>query len=296
MTYKVSTSEVSTFLTCAQRWMYAHHPSYNLEPRTLGIALTRGLVGHKALEVYYKSIFKGNTESDSRAAARDYLIQETFSAMSMGDTEKSKMISSLGVIVDRYFDESKYILDKYNLVGVEQLIVASLTPEIYFAGRVDLALEERSGTYKGYVIPYDHKFTYNFWPEMSLKMNAQISNYIWAYRANGYKSRQGIINMLRYRENATESFKQEPIPTNDVMRNQLIQNHVVAAQRIVELKKKPKVGVAEGITRSVSKFNCEYCPFANLCYTELSGLDSSTMIQAKYRPNSYGYDSVLDIE
>lgn len=294
--FKVSTSEVSTYLTCKQRWMYAHHPSYNLEPRSLGIALSRGLVGHKALEIYYGSIHKGNLEADSRKAAQDYLVQEALKCMAIGDGAKSLMISSLALVLSEYFDQASYILDEYNILGVEQLMLAPLTDEIYFAGRVDLALEEKNGSYKGYVVPFDHKFTYNFWPEMPIKMNAQISNYIWSYKVNGYSSRRGIINQLRYRENAVEGFKQENVPTNSSMRNTLILNHRVAAEDIVELKKKPTVGVEDKITRSVSKFNCEYCPFAQLCHTELTGQDSSTMIEANYRPNSYGYDSVLDIE
>lgn len=296
MVYNVSTSEVSTYLTCKQRWMYAHHPSYNLEPRTLGIALSRGLVGHKALEVYYGSIHKGNLESDSRQAALDYLTKEALKAMALSDGAKALMISSLGLILQKYFDETAYILDKYNILGVEHLIIVKLTDEINFAGRVDVALEEKKGPYKGYIVPFDHKFSYNFWPDMPIKMNAQISNYIWGYIADGYRSREGIINQLRYRENAIDQFKQSPVPTNTPMRETLIQNHIVAAEEIVTLKKKPTVGIPDKVTRSVSKFNCEYCPFAELCHTELTGKDSSNMVKASYRKNSYGYDSVLDIE
>lgn len=296
MVFKVSTSEVSTYLTCKQRWMYAHHPSYNLEPRTLGISLSRGLVGHKALEIYYSSIHMGNLESDSRQAAQDYLMKEAMQAMALSDGKKSLMIGSLGLILSDYFNEASYILDQYNILGVEHLIVAPLTDEISFAGRVDLALEEKSGPYRGYIVPFDHKFTYNFWPEWPIKMNAQLSNYIWGYLVNGHRSRRGIINQLRYRENAQEQFTQVEVTTNSEMRATLIYNHRVAAESIVELKKKPTVDVMDGVTRSVSKFNCEYCPFAELCHTELTGKDSSTMIKASYRPNSYGYDSVLDIE
>jgi hypothetical protein len=296
-TYRVSTSEVATYLTCAQRWMYAHHPSYHLEPRTLGVALSRGLMGHKALEIYYQAILDGKLESEARQLIQSYIMTQSLNAMKVGDISKSQMVAALGVILMEYVEESTPILLKqYNIVGVEQVLVASLTKEIYFAGRVDLALEEKHGAYRGYIVPFDHKFTYNFWPEASLRINAQISNYVWAYRENGEKSRRGIINMIRYRDNAQERYKQESVPTNDSLRNKLIQNHVIAAQRIVELKKKPTVDVSDGVTRSVSKFNCEYCPFSNLCYTEACGDDASTMIQANFRPNSYGYDDILDIE
>lgn len=297
MVYKVSTSEVATFLTCKQRWMYAHHPSYHLEPRTLGVALTRGVIGHEALEIYYKSIQHGNSLEDAQQDAQQFLMRKSLNEMNLGDSGKAMMISSLGVVLKDYFEETKYLVQDYEIVGVENIVSAPLpdTDEIEFAGRIDLTLAIPSGPNKNEAIPLDHKFTYNFWPEMSIKLNAQVSNYIWALREMGYRSRKGIINMIRYRENALEGFKQEEVPTNSTMRGAFIKNHVEAAKQIVDLKHKPKVGLSEGVTRSTSKFNCEYCPFANLCYTEACGLDSQVMVKASYRPNSYGYDNELDV-
>jgi len=296
--FKVSTSEVATFLTCKQRWMYAHHPSYNLEPRTLGIALTRGLIGHAALEIYYKNIQEGTSQEKTVQLVQEYLIKEGLNAMMRGDSEKSTMIGSLGIMFNKYATEMQWVIQKYDILGVENLVTAPLPgcDDIMFAGRIDLMLGVPNGPNKGEVIPWDHKFTYNFWPEMSIKLNAQISNYIWAVRAMGHRSRKGIISMNRYRTDAVESFKTEEVPTNSVMREEFVANHVVAAKQIVDLKKKPKVSIADGVTRSTSKFNCEYCPFANLCYTEASGLDSTMMRKASFRKNSYGYDNVLDVE
>lgn len=295
--FRVSTSEVSTFLTCKQRWMYAHHPSYNLEPRTLGIALTRGVVGHAALEVYYKAIKAGKGLEDAQQDAMYYLMSESLRVMKVGDAEKAAVFSSLGTILRDYFQDAKYILDEYDLLGVESLITAPLPgcDDIEFAGRVDLALGVKSGPNRGEIVPYDHKFTYNFWSENPLKLNPQINNYIWAFREKGYRSRRGIINMLRYRENAVDKFKQEEVPTNSTLRETFILNHVEAAKVIVDLKQKPTVGLKEGITRSSSKFNCEYCPFATLCYTQACGEDTTAMVKASFRPNSYGYDSELDV-
>ncbi|MFF5977049.1 PD-(D/E)XK nuclease family protein [Streptomyces sp. NPDC012769] len=294
MTFRISTSEVATFLTCKQRWMYAHHPSYNLEPRTLGIALTRGVVGHAALEMFYKMIQSGKTFTESESAVMEYLVKKSLEAITIGDIDKANMIGQLGPTIQQYFTDTKWILDRYKIVGVENIVSAPLPgmPDIEFVGRIDLTLEND----KGEVSPYDHKFTYNFWSEQSIRMNAQISNYVWALREMGMHSRRGFLNMVRYRDNAIEKFKQEEVPTNSHLREVFINNHAVAAKDIAELKKRETVGIADGVTRSTSKFNCEYCPFVDLCYTEASGLDTSAMRQANYRPNSYGYDNVLDVE
>jgi hypothetical protein len=207
------------------------------------------------------------------------------------------MVSSLGIILKQYFEDHKWVFDRFNILGVEDKVIAPLPGvDINIAGRIDLTVEVASGPNKGEVIPWDHKFSYNFWPEMSVKMNPQISNYVWIERYLGKRSRKGIISILRYRENATEFFKQEEVPTNTNMRDAFIQNHVEAAKQIVDLKQKTTVGLKEGITRSASKFNCEYCPFVNLCYTQAQGLDTTNMVKASFRPNSYGYDNVLDVE
>lgn len=297
MVFKVSTSEVATFLTCSQRWMYAHHPSYNLEPRTLGIALSRGLVGHKTLEIYYEALMNGKPEKEARESATNHLMVTTMNEIKVGDSEKAEAYGSLGVKLQDYFDNGQGFLKDRNIIGVENVIIAPLPgcDDIQFAGRVDLSLEIASGPNKREVEPYDHKFTYNFWPEVAVQMNAQISNYIWGFREMGFRSRRGYLNMIRYRDTAQESFKAEPVPTNSTMRQNFILNHAEAAKTIVELKQRPKVGLSDGVKRSTSKFNCEYCPFSKLCLTEVQGLDSSTMIKASFRPNSYGYDSELDV-
>jgi PD-(D/E)XK nuclease superfamily len=295
--FKVSTSEVATFLTCRQRWMYAHHPSYNLEPRTLGIALTRGLAGHKALEIYYKSIMDGNSRDDSAQAANDYIVSESLKSMQVDDVDKMNAIISIGKFLQQYFDEHLWVFDVYNVVGVEALVEAQLPEsDILFAGRVDLLFEVKNGANRGEIVPWDHKFCYNFWSEGSLKMNPQLRNYVWALVESGYRSRVGYMNMIRYRDNAQDRFKQENITSTKTIRDLFISNHTQAAESIVQLKKQKHVGISEGVTRSASKFNCEYCPFINLCHTEASGEDASTMIKASYRPNSYGYDSELDVD
>lgn len=297
MGFNVSTSEVATFLTCKQRWMYAHHPSYNLEPRTLGIALTRGLIGHEALEIYYQAIMDGKLESDARESAKDFVMRRTLTEIQTGDSEKAKMMGLLGITLGEYFDANMHLLKTYNIIGVENKVVAPLpgVDDINFAGRIDVMFEVASGPNKREVVPHDHKFTYNFWPQVAIELNAQISNYIWVARELGYRSRSGVLNMVRYRPDAIEKFKQESVPTNDAMRKGFIKNHTEAAKVIVDLKHKQKVGLVDGVTRSTSKFNCEYCPFSTLCLTESKGLDSTLMVKASFRPNSYGYDSELDV-
>lgn len=295
MAFRVSTSEVNTFLTCKQRWMYAHHPSYNLEPRTLGIALTRGIVGHKALELYYEMISHNEPHADAVDVVQEYIMGQFHKEVAYGDGEKSIMLMELLALLKNYLEESRWLLDRYDILGVEHLVTAPLpgVEDIDFAGRIDVVFGIKS---RNEAIPFDHKLCYNFWSDNSLRMNPQLSNYAWALSQIGYNSNKGIMNMVRYRENAIDKFKQEEVSVKPTVQGMFIQNHTVAAIDIVELKKKPEIGIQNGVTRSASKFNCEYCPFNELCYTESQGGNSKNVIAAHYRPNSYGYvDSELDI-
>lgn len=298
MSFRVSTSEVSTFLTCKQRWMYAHHPSYNLEPRTLGIALTRGIVGHKALELYYEMIAHNESHEDAVEAIKVYLKSQVMQELAFGDDAKVKMLGELNEILLNYLQESRWIIERYDILGVEQLVTAPLpgAEHIDFAGRIDLVLGEKGRRTIREAIPYDHKFCYNFWSDNSLRMNPQLSNYSWVLAQMGYVSNKGIMNMIRHRTDAIEKIKQEAVSVRPTVQGVFIQNHTEAALTIVELKSKPRVSIADGVTRSASKFNCEYCPFNELCYTESQGGNSENVIAAHYRPNSYGYvDSELDV-
>lgn len=275
--------------------MYAHHPSNRLEPRTLGIALTRGIVGHKALELYYEMISHNEPHADGVDAVKTYLMGQVAHEIAYGDGEKALMIKGLLNILTNYLQESRWIIDRYDILGVENLVTAPLpgVEDIDFAGRIDVTLREK-GTES--VVPFDHKFCYNFWSDNSLRMNPQLSNYAWALTQMGYNSTKGIMNMVRYRDDAIEKIKQEEVPVKPTVQDVFIKNHTKAAIDIVELKKKPEVSIDDGITRSASKFNCEYCPFNELCYTESQGGNSKNVIAAHYRPNSYGYvDSELDV-
>jgi hypothetical protein len=293
---RVSTSEVATYLTCKRRWMYAHHPSYGLEPRSLGVALTRGFVGHQALEIYYKALMNSESYEDAEKAAIDFVISKSLNALTMSDGEKTKMFAELGNLLKAYFLHTRGFLNDYEIVGVEKLVIVPLPQsEIEFAGRIDLVLRIRNGPKAGYVIPEDHKFTYDFWSKSEVKMHPQLPNYDWALREMGYRVLEGRMNFLRYRENAVEKFAKDPKPTTKVIRENFIRDHLFAAEEITALKMLPDV--SETVTRSASRFNCRYCPFIDLCYTELQGLDSSGMKEGLYRPNSYGYvDSELDID
>lgn len=272
--------------------MYAHHPSYHLEPRTLGLALSRGVFGHKILEEFYEDLRLGSNYSDAVEKSLTNLASRAALEVTIGDSEKGKMYVALGDTMKQYFAETDKMLGNYEIVGVEHLLITPLpNSDINFAGKVDLLLKISNGPYAGYVEPWDHKFTYDFWSEQALDLNPQISNYTWAIEQLGMKVKQGVINMVRYRDNAIEKFKQYPVTAKKIIQRTFIEDHKEAAEEIVELKTKP----VERLKRSASKFNCQYCIFATLCNAQLNGVDTTLMQKANFRPNSYGYDSELDV-
>lgn len=293
----VSTSEVAAFGTCQYRWMYAHHWSYHLESAKLGPALTRGLLGHSALEFFYTTYQK--TED------YDHSVNETIMRTMLGaaklfeaEPDKAAMLSALANRLKLYFEYYRSDMDLFEILEVEKYIEAPLPgiESAYFAGRVDLVIKWKYGQFKGETSPLDHKFVYNFWPKGALELNAQMPNYVWALREMDTPHvRRAIVNQIRHREMREESMvpeklwqRPEIVPSLTEV-NSIVDNHVKIARQIVRLQGMSKEEVRKEATRSILKFNCEYCPFYRLCKAELTGEPTDDMIAVEFKPNSYGY-------
>ena len=61
----ISNSEVSTWLSCRNKYRYAF--DLDLEPKKRSDPLTRGTIGHDALDVYYKTLQAGVEPTHVRA-------------------------------------------------------------------------------------------------------------------------------------------------------------------------------------------------------------------------------------
>ena len=65
---RISNSEVSSFQQCERKWYYGY--KMNLEPNVTSTSLSRGVLGHEILAVYYKVLMEqpGHYDEAEKAA------------------------------------------------------------------------------------------------------------------------------------------------------------------------------------------------------------------------------------
>lgn len=292
MTIKVSNSEALS-LTCEAKWMYAFHPGYNLEPKSTSMALTRGNVGHKALEHFFNGIMEGQSRDKSEKLAKQYLVDTISEAASTADMRLMEVTTELLPLMDDYFRSHTLntFLDSVDILGVEYGFEVELPGGFILPGRADLIAYYKKGQYKGETMPVDNKFVYNAWTEDDFRMNSQIPGYIYGLRAAmpDRVIRRGMINQLRYRKNAVEQFVMTPIKPEKGEVNQVIANHISCSERVKELKETPVEELRMSVRRMLSKYTCGNCGFRSLCKSELIGSNTRELIKMDFQPNSYGY-------
>lgn len=289
---KVSNSEALS-LSCEAKWMYAFHPGYNLEPKSLSIALTRGNVGHAALEIFFKSIMEGIPRRMAESAARNWLVAKMGQAASNTDLRLMQAVTELIPIIDQYF-ESKILnnfLASVNILGVEVEFDTELPGGFILPGRADLVVYYTKGPYKGETAPVDNKFVYNFWSEDDFRMNSQIPLYLHGFRTVYPNAviRRGIINQIRHRSNAVDRFIMTPITPERGEINNIVGNHIRQSMRVAELKALSKEDITQSVQRTLSKYTCGNCGFRELCKSELTNGNTRDLIKMSFQPNSYGY-------
>jgi hypothetical protein len=289
----VSTSEVNTALLCETRWMFAHHPAYNLEPRKLSLALRRGLLGHEVLEHHYKRLQEEVDYDTSSQLVLTELMTFSMKAIATGDSELAGIAAELKPRLEEYLSFYKSDVADWKILEVEEVIMADLEHSelAIWAGKIDIVVYVLRGKYKGETQAVDHKFVYNFWPDGALKVNAQLPNYTWALRKKYSEAfiKRGIVNQIRYRANANERFRRDEVVPTRAKLAKLTRNHARIGTKLAYFKQQPVEEVENLVSINASKFNCEYCPFTRLCDARLDDRDVSMMVKGEFRSNSYGY-------
>lgn len=299
MTLRVSNSEALSVGTCEAKWMYAFHPKYKLEPNYQSTALMRGLIGHEALEKFFKHLlnfangnYTGEVLEKAKESATSFLIEEIVTASKSEDFSRVDVITELVPIITEYFKSSTLskFLDKIEILGVEVGFEVQVAPDYMLPGRIDLLVRYKKGQWAGEIVPVDNKFVYNFWSEDDFRMNSQMPTYIYALRQLYPNDviKRSVINQLRHRVNATERFAMTPVESTKIEVTNVIANHLRFMGRIDNLKSDSDPDSL--VTRSLSKYTCGNCGFKLLCKSDLNERNSKDLIKMEYRPNTYGYN------
>lgn len=289
----VSHSEVDSFLLCEQRHFYAFAGG-GFEPNTFSDSLYRGIVGHSALEHYYKAIQSGSSKADAMDVGLTAL-----QAFGLEATAKYDILADLGQrILPRYFMDVAANWDEgFRVLAVEKtyrLTVPYEGIEMVLPFTPDLIMADPQGR----VEVWDHKFLYDFMNGSAVDLQPQIPKYIGALRALDMPVYGGRYNTLRWRkvksEAVEDNFKRQPfVPSNARIRNAMVQQFKVM-HKIGKYKAGPIAEWKSDVTRVLNNMICKSCSFKEPCSAEINGGDISLMMQVEYSPNSYGYKAEVE--
>jgi hypothetical protein len=285
----ISNSEVFAWNKCQRYYYYSF--DLNLTPIRPANALARGIVGHSALEQYYKWLqeYPGDFEG-----AKQYGFHVLLRAMDQANMFDENMLIELRNVLGHYFEYAK--TDGWKILAVERRFDWQITDDIAYTLRLDLAI--RDPKWGGEVVIVDHKFVYNFWSQDDIDLNPQLPKYMGGIVANGLKVDRVMVNQIRYRVRQSRPYEHHEMfkrdydkPTPTTIKN-LMREQVVISRRIQEWRQLP---LEERNSRAVGVRNnliCKNCSFANLCITDLKGGYIDGVIETEYQQNDYGYNDV----
>ena len=308
MTYLVSNSEVSNYLSCERKHYYAH--ALNLEPIRHSLSLSRGIIGHEALAEFYSFIKVWQDNQDQPTvvhpigvqnaavemmdAVVDKYIIECMQSQHPNKLDTMNMLTSLKVLLNRYVEFQKQ--DQWIILEVEQSHVMPLYDAYGYGMRLDLLVQYTAGPKKGEIWVVDHKFVYDFMNQNALRINAQMPKYLATVRnETGLVIKGGLLNQLRHRMKKgpmtdDELFRREPITPSTARVRNIMKEQIKASEEIMERHALPVEEYGERAKRTLNIMICNNCSFLELCQTELDGENASLMIKTEFQPNSYGYN------
>lgn len=287
--YAISNSEVNCYQKCRRKHMYEF--ILRLTPRNQAVALSRGIIGHTALEIYYTEL-KNNRDKDyAEEKALEYIdnmIAEMFRV-----SEDIEMLVSLRETLSIYFNS---ISDDWEILAVEQDFIKEYD-EVPIGMRLDLLVRVRSGQWAGEILLVDHKFSYAKWSERDVQMNGQPYKYWQILKDNGIHVNRMVYNIIKYRSKS-DIVERQSLIIKPVEAAVAIADHVTIAKEIQQTRNKVEQELAEGkpeyrdkAPRVLDKYSCNMCSFTDICKAEMSGRSDATelMIQVDYKANDYGY-------
>lgn len=285
-----SQSEVDSYLSCEMKHYYAFGEpcpdgSHGIAPKTHGEGLTRGNIGHELFANYYSAIRDGISVDQAREGA----LVEHYSMM-LQNTHLMPIYNQIGDIFTKYVTHYADEFDEWQPVAIEHEFRVKIPgPEgMEFAFKPDAVMKNK---HTGKVYIWDHKFLYNFYKDRVLGIMPQMAKYKRALELLGYAVEDGIYNQISTRPNSKDPFRRIPTGITKAKADQFWHEQVTAQRRIHRLKTQlTNEEWREQSLRTASSFNCDHCPFLELCTFDISKANGrKLLLNQSFEPNKYGY-------
>lgn len=308
----ISNSEAMNAYACELAWGFGHHPEMGYTKRDATDARMRGIVGHAALETYYKGLRDGMDPDESASEALNEinsLRTKEILAGDFGDPKRLEMLNYLFDVLTMYFEHYEKDVENWEILEVEGFHAQEFDDELdfYLPSRLDVTIYQKAGKFKGETSPVDHKFSAGFWPDYKLNLNSQFPLYILALRAARFAGKpkpvvkRVIVNQINtkiknLKENGPHaifrrSFKDYTTPRLENVFN----NHMKSAVKLAYYKRLSWEEFVAEARAALGSMACQYCDFKDLCDITFEGGDPSNVIAATLVKNTYGYPSLEEI-
>lgn len=306
----ISNSEAMNSYACELAWGFGHHPEMGYTKRDATDARMRGIVGHGALETYYKGLRDGRDPDESAQEALSELQQLRVNEIKAGDfcdPKRLEMLNWLFDVLTLYFEYYEDDHKHWEILEVEGFHAQEFDDEhdFYLPSRLDVTIYQKAGKFKGETSPLDHKFTGGFWPDYKLNLNSQFPLYILALRAARFAGKpkpvvkRVIVNQINTKVTANlspynlfrRSFKSYTTPRLENVFN----NHMKTAVKLAYYKRLPWEEFVTEARAALGSQACQYCDFKDLCDITFEGKDPSDVIEATLTKNTYGYPPLEEI-
>lgn len=192
----VSWSEISSYRSCPHKHLLQYKQRW-VKPPATNSALGKGTLFHKVAEVYYTSLFHGNS---SAVALRD-AKREIWDYRQLGiDGEVLDLIEWMFEGYHEHWSGD----DNWEILGVEERFQVPLRTAtgrrsgFTLKGGIDLIVRTRD---TNRVLIVDHKTCANLPKDRELELDDQFALYLWALRTQGRKVFGAIHNAARTTRN-----------------------------------------------------------------------------------------------
>lgn len=282
--YRVSHSEVESWLLCRRKHYYAYIK--NIQRISHSVALNHGTIGHDLL----RQMFEELSPDFNMDAFLQVKIAELMREGELGT-------DSLATLA-RQFKAFSNInpFRGYKVLAIEKEFVVKISETLYYPFVVDLIVKRESDQK---IIIVDHKFTKDFYGDRDLELLPQIPKYIAAIRLAGKPADGGAYSMFRtgYAKSSDvpdeKVYQFKPIDISEKRIETSMEEQLEAAFQIQEVKKLDPEEQDRQALRVANKLICNSCSFHSICSAELNGHASELLLRSEYKVKE---DRVFTVE
>lgn len=274
----VSHSEVESYLRCAR----AHYYGYILEiqRRETSDSLSRGTIGHSALEIYFKNM-KKTQDGENSYEYRVEISKELVKKFLMGQFLINPTLAAEVQETLTYF----YKADRFKgwrILSVEDDYMFPVDDSLKMPYKPDLIMMDPLGN----VWLIDHKFVYDFFTPRDAELQPQLPKYAYALRAAGKRVDKIAYHSLRYRRIKDSTVENRnsflEVPLSEARAKETMREQVMVSREVQRRKGLPLIEASQTAFGAANKMVCNNCQFRSLCIAELNSNNAQLVLDSEY--------------